>query len=1038
MKAGFRLAQGGSEIDRSQRLGFQFDDRRLEGLAGDTLASALLANGVRTVARSFKLHRRRGIRAEGWDDPNAFVQLVEPWEEPNLLATRAPLAEGLVARGMHGWPGVEWDVGVLADRLHALLPAGFYYKTFKWPGWAWPLYESLIRRAAGLGRAPRTAGGPSVERRHVQADVLVVGAGPAGAAAVAQLLAAGCSVIWADDRASPGGTLGASAEPADRTALESIRGDAGRWLSAPGLRRLAAATVVGLYDHGLAIAVERDGWSRECLWMIRANAICLATGAFERGLLFEDNDRPGVMTASAVRSALHRYAVAPCRQLVLAASDLSAWQVALEAHDAGLQVAAVVSPRLAVAPATLHAAIHDRGIALIEGQVLRTQGGRHGLSAVTVSTSGAARTLACDGLAISGGWNPALQLYVQAGGIARYHAASGALRGEPDDRMLAVAGAVAGALSTEACAESGRQAARGLLDRLASVRLAGVRLAGVRATGASVAPASAQQAGETRSGAAPALSAHTTEPPPDPTSLVAARVFVDLAGDVTAADIALASREGYSATDLLKRYTTLGMGPDQGRSAGVDGLLHLARLEGRDPSSLPPTRARPPFVPVAFGTLAGSDPGPLIRPVRETPITEWHRDHGAVFYESGANWRRPGYYLQADESMDDAVRRECRAVRQAVGVYDSSPLGKFEIGGPDAAVFLERVLACRVSDLQPGRGRYALALREDGRIFDDGTVFRLDDRRYWLSSTAGNADAMASWLEYARQWLFKGALRVMIEPVASHWADIVVCGPQARELLSRLVAPQVRVELARESFAFMRWRSVTVAGIEARVFRVSFTGELSFELCVPASRGLALWEAVMAAGADLGIEPVGSEANHVLRVEKGFISLGHEVDGDTNADDLGLGWGVHWDKPDFIGRRSLARDRAQPAARRHLVGLECVDEGLPFEEGAQLLSGDAVLVASQCESIGLVTASVNSEALGRPIALALLEAGRLRTGEVVQVTQAQPMRARGRLPTAGASGDAVRPGQPAKGLSLRAARVVAPIFFDGEGGRMRG
>ena len=1028
MNAGFRLAQGGTEIDRSQRLGFQFDDRRLEGFSGDTLASALLANGVRTVARSFKLHRRRGIRADGWDDPNAFVQLVEPWEEPNLLATRAPLAEGLVARGMHGWPSVEWDVGVLANWLHALLPAGFYYKTFKWPGWAWPLYESLIRRAAGLGRAPRTAGGPLVERRHVQADVLVVGAGPAGAAAVAQLLAAGCSVIWADDRASPGGALGASAELADRTALESIRADADRWSSAPGLRRLAATTVLGLHDHGLAIAVERDGWSRECLWMIRANAVCLATGAFERGLPFEDNDRPGVMTASAVRSALHRYAVAPCRQLVLAASDLSAWPVALEAHGAGLQVAAVVSPRLAAAPTALREAIRDRGIALIEGQVLRTQGGRHGLAAVTVSTSGAARTLPCDGLAISGGWNPALQLYVQAGGIARYHAARGALRGEPDDRMPALAGAVAGALSSEACAESGRQAARRLIDRLASVR----------APGASVAPASAQQAIDTRSGAAPAPSAHTTEPPPDPTSLDAARVFVDLAGDVTAADIALASREGYSATDLLKRYTTLGMGPDQGRSAGVDGLLHLARLEGRDPSSLPPTRARPPFVPVAFGTLAGSDPGPLIRPTRETPITGWHRDHGAVFYESGANWRRPGYYPNAGESMDDAVRRECRAVRQAVGVYDSSPLGKFEIGGPDAAVFLERVLACRVSDLQPGRGRYALALREDGRIFDDGTVFRLDDRRYWLSSTAGNADAMASWLEYARQWLFKGALRVMIEPVASHWADIVVCGPRARDLLARLVAPEVRVELARESFGFMRWRPMTVAGIEARVFRVSFTGELSFELCVPASRGLALWEAVMAAGADLGIEPVGSEANHVLRVEKGFISLGHEVDGDTSADDLGLGWGVHWDKPDFIGRRSLARDRAQPVGRRHLVGLECVDGGLPFEEGAQLLSGGAVLVAGQYKSIGLVTASVNSEALGRPIALALLEAGRLRMGEVVQVTQAQLLRGPGRGPSAGAPGDAVRPGEPVKGLSLRAARVVAPIFFDAEGGRMRG
>ena len=388
--------------------------------------------------------------------------------------------------------------------------------------------------------------------------------------------------------------------------------------------------------------------------------------------------------------------------------------------------------------------------------------------------------------------------------------------------------------------------------------------------------------------------------------------------------------------------------------------------------------------------------------------------------------------------MDEAVRRECRAVRQAVGVYDSSPLGKFEIGGPDAAAFLERVLACRVADLQPGRGRYALALREDGRIFDDGTVFRLDDTRYWLSSTAGNADAMASWLEYTRQWLFQGALRVMIEPVGSHWADLVVCGPRARELLERLVAPEARTDLARESFAFMRWRPMAVAGIAARVFRVSFTGELSYEICVPASRGLALWEAVMRAGSDMGIAPVGSEANHVLRVEKGFISLGHEVDGDTNPDDLGLAWGVHGEKPDFIGRRSLERDRARPDGRRQLVGLECAEGDRPFEEGAQLVSGDAVLVAGQCRSIGLVTASVGSEALGRPIALALLENGRSRMGEVVQVTQSQTLRGAGQLPTAGAKGDAVQPGEPVKGLTLRAARVVAPIFFDPQGGRMRG
>ncbi len=1020
-----RLNQGGHEIDRSRPLQFRFDDRVLQGFEGDTLATALLANGIRTVARSFKLHRRRGIRAEGWDDPNAFVQLLEPWEEPNLLATRAPLADGLVARGMHGWPSIEWDAGVLANWLHALLPAGFYYKTFKWPGRAWPLYESLIRRAAGLGRAPRGAGGPAVERRHAQADVLVVGAGPAGYAAVARLLAAGCSVIWADDRSRAGGALGASVEGADRVALDTIRRDADRWASEPNLRRLRSTVVLGLYDHGQALALERDGWARECLWMMRVKAVCLATGAFERGLPFENNDLPGVMMTGAVRSALHRHAVAPGRQMVLASRDAAAWTTALEARDAGIAVAAIVSPTLSeVSPALLEAA-RDRQIPVIEGQLLRAQGARTGLSAVEVSAGGTPQVLRCDCLAISGGWNPALQLYVQAGGVARYDHARGALRGEPGEQMSVLAGAAAGPVSTDDCIASGEQAADTLLQRLA-----GKPAAGLSATSAGSRLAATSSA-ESRPMAT--HSNRTSETAPAP-----AQVFVDLAGDVTVSDIMLAAREGYTATELLKRYTTLGMGPDQGRSAGVDGLLRLAELEGRDPESLPPTRARPPFAPVAFGTLAGNDPGPLIRPIRETPITGWHRDHGAVFYESGANWRRPGYYPRAGESMDEAVRRECRAVRQGVGVYDSTPLGKFEIGGPDAAAFLERVLACRVSDLQPGRGRYALALREDGRIFDDGTVFRLAAARYWLSSTAGNADAMASWLEYARQWVFGGRLQVMIEPVGSHWADVVVCGPRARDLLARLLEPDARAALSAAAFGFMRWQAMTVAGIDARVFRVSFTGELSYEICVPASRGLELWQAVMAAGADLGIEPVGSEANHVLRIEKGFISLGHEVDGDTNSDDLGMGWAVHWDKPDFIGRRSLERDRLLPAGRRQLVGLECLDEGRPFEEGAQVLVNDARLVAGQCRSIGLVTASVQSEATGRPIALALIEDGRSKIGETLQVTQSQSLRAKGSLPPAGATGDAVPPGAPVKGLVLRAARVVAPIFYDTQGGRMRG
>ncbi len=1030
---GYRLAQGGTEIDRSQRLSFEFEGQVLEGFAGDTLASALLANGVRTVARSFKLHRRRGVRAEGWDDPNAFVQLIKPWEEPNLLTTRAPLAQGLVARGMHGWPSINLDLGRVADWLHGVLPAGFYYKTFKWPVRAWPWYESLIRRAAGLGRAPHRQGGPQVERRHAKADVLVVGAGPAGCAAVAHLIAAGCSVIWADDRSSPGGALGASGEPADRRHLESMRSAAARWGTGPALRRLSNTVVVGLHDHGQSIALQRDGWTRECLWMLRTDVVCLATGGFERGLLFESNDLPGVMTAGAVRSALNRHAVAPARQLVVAGDSVTAWQTAIEAHDRGLAVAAIMTSASSGAPPAVSQAIADRGIVRIEGQIVRAQGGRHGLESVTVRTGGAERILSCDGLAISGGWTPALQLHVQAGGIARYDAASGSLRGEVRAETPILAGAAAGGVSTDECVASGERAAQGVLSRLAAMRTGGRVGTSVQDAAVAAEPHAPLAVERTVSESAPAVSVDRSaaEAVPD-------RVFIDLAGDVTSADITLAWREGYTATELLKRYTTLGMGPDQGRSAGIDGLLQMARLQGRDPASLPPTRARPPFVPVAFGTLAGNDPGPLIRPVRETPLTGWHRERGAVFYESGANWRRPGYYPLAGESMEDAVRRECRAVRRAVGVYDSSPLGKFEIGGPDAALFLERVLACRVSDLQIGRGRYAIALRDDGRIFDDGTVFRLDESRYWLSSTAGNADAMASWLEYARQCLFREPLRVLIEPVGAQWADIVVCGPHAREVLARLIDPQESAELAAQSFAFMRLKTLRVAGIRARVFRVSFTGELSYEICVPASRALDLWHAVMAAGTDLGIEPVGSEANHVLRIEKGFISLGHEVDGDTNPDDLGMAWALHLDKADFIGRRSILRDRSQAAGRRQLVGLECIDGGGAFEEGSQVLDARAVLIAGQWRSMGLVTASVESEAVGKPIALALIEDGRTLIGKAVQVTQSQPLRAKGELPGAGPKVDAVEPGKPVKGLMLRSARVVAPIFFDPTGGRMRG
>lgn len=1058
--SGYRLAQGGAQIDRSRRLGFSFDGRALEGYAGDTLASALLAGGVRTVARSFKYHRRRGIRGEGWEEPNAFVQLVRPWSEPNALATRLQLVDGLEARGMHGWPSVERDVGVLADWLHRLIPAGFYYKTFKWPVRAWPFYESWIRRAAGLGRAPESAGGPAIDRRHAHAEVLVVGAGPAGCAAVQGLVARGCSVVWVDDRETPGGSLGASALHDDvemRAHIDALIPS----IDASGLvRRLPGTVALGLYDHGHALAVQRSALASECLWIIRCERICLATGAFESGLSFENNDLPGVMLASAVRSYLHRHAVAAGQRMVLACTGSDAWQAAFDAHDAGLDVAAIVAgsptgrPFTEIVPHEHIVAAESRGIAVVCGAPVRARGGREGLVAVEIAAdrasdsskrpvgpglnwSGDRVRIDCDLLAVSGRWSPALQLFLQGAGRARLDAQTGALRAEPlavtDSGRIELAGAAVGLSDSASCWRSGEAAAARLLGEPGDP-------AGL---GAAPSPPTPQP------GAA------------EPVMIDRSRVFVDLAGDVTQADIELGWREGYVVPELLKRYTTLGMGPDQGRSAATDGLLALAALRGESPETLSPTRARPPFAPVAFGTIAGFDPGPLVRPVRRTPLTDWHIAHGAVMFESGANWRRPGYYPLPGETFPATLERECRAVRESLAVYDSSPLGKFEIGGRDAVAFLEAVLACRVADLAEGRGRYALALREDGRIFDDGTVFRLPGDRLWLSSTAGNADAMGGWLEYCRQWLFRGRYQVWIEPVTAQWATVVLCGPRAREAMAQ-VAPYV--SLARADFPFMRHRKMNVAGIEARVFRVSFTGELSYEINVPAAQGPVLWDAVLAAGERFGIMPIGSEANHVLRVEKGFLSLGHEVDGEVTPDDLGMAWAVHTDKPDFVGRRSLMLAREQGGARRELVGLEIDtpaagvasapgrapareaapasggtnEARLPFEEGALVVPVDAPSRAASSPSQGFVTASVFSHTLGRPVALALVESGRSRTGEMVHVTHAGDVSIGSDRPEAGSAVGSARPGEPVRGLRRRAARIVAPIFVDPEGGRMRG
>jgi sarcosine oxidase subunit alpha len=954
---GYRLAHGG-HVDRNQSFSFRWNGRTLPAFAGDTVASALLANDVRIVGRSMKFHRPRGLLSAGVEEPNALVTLGHGAEcEPTARTTMIPVSNGLNVRTQNAWPGVRFDLGRIFDWTAPLWPAGFYNKTFIWP--SWHFYEPWIRRVAGLAAAPRQPDPARYDAVNAHCDLLVVGGGPAGLLAAQIAARAGLVVLLAEQDFECGASLlGSAVTINDAPPVVWLASVIGELAATRNVTLLNGTTCFGLYDHGTAGLMQRldlhgpERAASQRYWRVHARQVLLATGAIEQPLVFESNDLPGMMLAGAVRQYANRYGVAAGRRVVFATNNDSAYLAALDLAVAGVAVPHVVDSRIAP-PAVLAEALREHGVAVNAGTVVLQGRGRRSLRGVVVSTNGGESTeLACDALGMSGGWAPVIHLYSHARGALLFDEERRCYRPRDARPPLACAGALAGCATL---AQTLADASRAAYTALAQAGMAQDAL--VREAVVEEPPISAA-VGETRR-----LPAGRSS-----------RQWLDFQHDVTVADVEIALAEGFDHIELVKRYTTAGMSVDQGKTGNLNTLLAFAELTGRKPADLSMTTCRPPYTPVTLGAIAGRQTGERYSPRRLMPAHDAHVSLGAHWWEAGG-WMRPACYPRHGESLPEAIRREALAVRTSAGIFDASPLGKIEVTGPDAARFLDCFYINNVRTLEPGRLRYGLMLNEAGVVIDDGTIARLAPERFVITTTSGGASRIAAWLEEWRQCEWP-QMKVFVVPVTTQWAAIALSGPRARDVLSCF---ETDIAIDANSLPHMSIREGRFAGVETRLYRVSFSGELGYEIHVPARYGRALWEALMSAGAGTGIAPYGIETLLLLRLEKGFLHVGVDTDGTSSPADVGWGEVAARKSADFIGKRSLGRIDNQRADRLQLVGL--------IAAGADvLLPGAHLRFAGTTEgSDGWVTSAAVSPNLDRPIALALLRGGRARLGETVTV-----------------------------------------------------
>ena len=979
MSNNYRLESGGG-INRTERISFKFNGKTLFGYKGDSLASALLANGIHLIGRSFKYHRPRGILSSGSEEPNALVQIIKDKDkaktDPNVRATQIEIYEGLEAQSQNCWPNVKFDIGEINSIFSSILPAGFYYKTFMWPSKLWRKYEYFIRKSAGLGKSPTEKDPDKYDHKYYHCDVLIVGGGPAGITAALMAAKSGNKILLVDEKPEFGKNLLSSSKENikinDLSPAEWIKVKRKELLNFKNIKTLNRTTVSAYHNYNYLIMMqsltdhlsenEKKGKIRQRLWKVRAKKVILATGSIERPLVFDGNDRPGIMLSSAVKKYLNFYGVKCGNKIIIFTNNDSAYETAIELHNKNLKVQAIVDIR-EESSGDLPKKCNELGLKIYWKHTIVSSSGHTKVKNVSVMklskdnsvVIGKKIIIKCDSVAMSGGWTPAVHLFTQSGGKLDFNNQNFCFYPKKTTQKQISIGSCNGTFKLADIINESNQKTSEFINQNVENK---------------------NKISEPKEG-----DLENIWLLPSNKALGKTKSFIDFQNDVTAKDIKLALREGYKSIEHVKRYTTTGMATDQGKIANMHALGIVAETTNTKMGDLGTTTFRPPYTPLTFGAIVGRNVNQFFDIIRRTPIHSWHKKNNAKFEDVG-QWKRAWYYPIDNESMFDAVQRESKAARTKAGILDASTLGKIDIQGSDTSEFLNRVYTNAWNKLAIGKCRYGLMLNDDGMVYDDGVTTRLNENHYIMTTTTGGAATVMSKLEDFLQTEWP-ELKVYLTSVTDHFATVSVCGPHSKKILEKVTE---NIDYSDQNFPHMSFKEGSINKIKSRVMRISFTGELSYEINIQANYGQSVWEKCMNAGKEYGITPYGTEAMHLLRAEKGFIIAGQETDGTVTPIDLQMDWIVSKKKYDFIGKRSLYRSDTARDDRKHYVGLLTKDPNEILEEGAQIVA--EVKNRPPMDMIGHITSSYYSPNLNKSIALAVVKNGKKLKGKKLFVPMA--------------------------------------------------